>query len=161
MYTETLRSIGHVELLRVITGPAKTLYDERHRPTRLTNATLNQEGLAQLDRAIARLLTCEQLAPSCDLYCDLAEAYLLHSEFGTAEGYARHATLESNPYYERAYYIATESFFLQNTEPSRILARKYAQAFQGQVTQEQFKSVREDLGVSESPSADATPNQPV
>ncbi|MCU1284073.1 MAG: hypothetical protein JWO13_423 [Acidobacteriales bacterium] len=148
MYIETLRSISHIELLRVITGVARDLYHD-HRPVGLLNATLIEEGATLLERAIKSwMLTCEQLAPSCGLYCDLAEAYLLLSDFGTAQGYARHATLEAtqkeDPENERAYYIATESFFLQGRKD---VATTYAEAFKGSVTLQQFKSVRTDLGI--------------
>lgn len=150
MYIEALRSLGHVELLRIITGPAADLYREG-RPTGLREATLNQNTVASLQRAIDWMRTCEILAPGCDLFCDLAEAYLLLKDFTEAQGYARHATLDSNSYHERAYYIATESFFLQNTVESKALARKYAGDFKGTVTLDEFKSVRADLGIRELP----------
>jgi hypothetical protein len=51
--------------------------------------------------------------------------------------------------YERAFYIAAESFFLENTPASRTIAKKYAEAFRGKVTLEQFRAVRADLGISE------------
>jgi hypothetical protein len=159
MYIEALRAIGHVELLRVITGSASSLYQDK-RPTGLKNATLNEDGSARLQRAIGWMLTCEQLTPSYDLYCDLAEAYLLHKDFAAAAGYARHATLESNPYYERGYYIATESFFLQNTEASKALAKKYAADFKGTVKLDEFKSVRADLGIGETSTVNPAPQPP-
>jgi tetratricopeptide (TPR) repeat protein len=159
MYLEALRAIGHVEMLRIITGPAAIMYRE-NRPTGLKDATLSKEGSEGLRRAIEWMLTCEKVAPSCDLFCDLAEAYLLLKEFTLAEGYARHATLESNPYYERAYYIATESFFLQNTDNSKALAKKYAEDFKGTVKLAEFKSVRADLDIRETPAANSAPNPP-
>lgn len=156
MYVEALRAIGHVELLRVITGPAANLY-EGNRPTGLKKATLADEASAALHRAVGWMRTSEQLAPSCDLFCDLAEAYLLLKDFAKAEGYARHATLESNPYYERAYYIATESFFLQSTDDAKALAKKYAEDFKGTVKLDEFKLVRADLGIQESTPANSSP----
>jgi hypothetical protein len=149
MHVEALRAIGHVELLRIITGSADSLYHE-NRPTGLKDATLNKEGSEGLRGAIEWMLKCEQVAPSADLFCDLAEAYLLLKEFTCAQGYARHATLASSPCTERAYYIATESFFLQNTDTSKALARKYAEDFKGTVMLAEFKSVREDLGIREA-----------
>jgi hypothetical protein len=80
------------------------------------------------------------------VFCDLAEACLLLKDFDAAEGYARHAILDTNNN-ERAYYLATESFFLQNTDGSREYARRYAEGFKGPVTLEEFKSVRADLGI--------------
>jgi len=158
MYIEALRAIGHVELLRVITGSASNLYENK-RPTGLKRTTLNAEGTNWLNGAVSLMLTCEQLDPSCDLYCDLAEAYLLLKDFTAAEGYARHATLESNPHYERAYYIATESFFLQNTAHSIALAKKYAGDFKGTITLDEFKSVRADLGIPETPPPSPAPQK--
>jgi hypothetical protein len=152
MYIETLRAIGHVELLRIITGAAASLYHDK-RPTGLKDTTLNKDGSDGLRQAIDRMLACERLAPSGDLFCDLAEAYLLLKDFTKAQGYARHATLESKPNHERAYYIATESFFLENTDTSKTLAKKYAADFEGTVTLDEFKSVRADLGIHEMPPA--------
>ncbi len=161
MYIETLRAIGHVELLRVITGAAASLYHDK-RPTGLKDTTLNKDGSDGLRQAVDWMLACERLAPSCDLFCDLAEAYLLLKDFTKAQGYARHATLESKPNHERAYYIATESFFLENTDTSKTLAKKYAGDFKGTVTLDEFKSVRAELGIHEMPpavSAVQTPTQ--
>jgi hypothetical protein len=151
MYIEALRAIGHVELLRTKNGSARRLY-EGQRPIGLANGALTDDESRDLRRAVSWMLTCEQLAPDCNLYCDLAESYLLLKEFGLAEGYARHATLKRKPADERAYYLAVESFFLQQTEASRLLARKYANEFHGAVTLEEFKSVRTALGISETPS---------
>ena len=147
MYVEALRCTGHVELLRVITGPARSLYHDQ-RPTGLLNGSLNEQARKLLERAVSRLLTCEQIAPTSGLFGDLAEAYLLLKDFSAAQGYARHATLESGTANEWAYYLATESFYLQNDDASRLLAREYAEKFTGPVTLEQFKSVRADLGMS-------------
>jgi hypothetical protein len=150
MYIEALRAIGHVELLRTRTGPAARLY-QAQRPTGLKDGSLTEDETRGLRRAISWMLTCEQLAPGCDLYCDLAESYLLLKEFVAAQGYARHATLKRSPDSERAYYLATESFFLQQTDASRVLAKKYAEDFKGTVKLEEFKSVRGDLGIPEQP----------
>jgi tetratricopeptide (TPR) repeat protein len=150
MHVEALRGIGHVELLRVITGPASTLYED-NRPIGLKKGSASNEAREGLHRAINWMLKCEQVAPTCDLFCDLAEAYLLLKDFTRAQGYARHATLESNPsnpYYERAYYIAAESFFLDDSEQcdkSKILANKYVNDYKGTVTLAEFKSLRADL----------------
>ena len=159
MYTEALRCAGHVELLRVIAGPAKRLY-RNQRPLGLMTESLDPQAAAMVKIALSHLLACEQLSPSCGLYCDLAEAYLLLRDFGTANGYARHAALETNPYNEWAYYIATESFFLQHDDASLVFARKYASSFKGTVTLDAFKSVREDLGISETTPANTPPATP-
>lgn len=159
LYIETLRSIGHIELLRVITEYASDLYSHS-RPTGLkTFGGLKGEGTSLLKAAIQWMSDCEHIAPTCGLYRDLAEAYLLRRDFTRAQGYARHAILDSDPSNgaecESAYYIAAESFFLQgDTEECKSQARKYAEAFKGTVTLEQFKSLRLDLGI-EMPSASA------
>jgi hypothetical protein len=148
MYVEALRALGHVTLLRVISDPEQDIY-ENDRPTGLKRSALNEKGAAELDKALVWLRECEQLSPTCELYCDLAEAYLLQKQFKLAEGYGRHATLESDPRSEAAYYIAAESFFVQGTDESIAFAKKYAQGFTGTVTLEKFKSLRRDLGLSE------------
>lgn len=155
MYNETVRSIGHIELLRVISEYGTDLYDHG-RPTGLRrSASLSDEGAILLEGAICWMEECEQNAPSWGVYYDLAEAHLLLRQFTRAQGYARHAVLDSDPKNERecerAYYIAAESFFLQgDTEALRAKATKYAEGFKGTVTLEQFKSLRADLGISES-----------
>jgi len=152
LYIETLRGIGHAILEYVVTG-ASDLY-RANRPTGLKDGRLDEQSSNLLERGIKHLRACEELSPSGDLFCDLAEAYLLLRDFTRAEGYARHATLESNTdnrYQERAYYLATESFFLQHTNDSLIIAKKYAQDYKGSVTLEEFKSVRSDLGISDNP----------
>jgi hypothetical protein len=159
MYTEALRCVGHIELLRVITGPAKHLYVDG-RPLHLTEQGLDAETTEMVRTALSHLLACEELAPNCVLYSDLAEAYLLLRDFVAAQGYARHAALETNPYNEWAYYIATESFYLQHDEPSLALTRKYAQSFKGTVTLDQFQSVRKDLGIPEIAPANTPPATP-
>jgi hypothetical protein len=151
MYIEALRAAGHIELLFVISTAAARLYQDK-RPTGLKDSDLDAGGVNRLCRAITFMRTCEDLAPGAALFCDLAEAYLLLKDFTRAQGYARHATLESKPddsCYERAYYIATESFFLQNASTSRGLAKKYAMEFKGTVKLDEFKSVRAELGVGE------------
>jgi hypothetical protein len=98
----------------------------------------------------------------------LAEAFLLLKNFTAAEGYARHATLERDPSdkredsqsYERAYYLAAESFYLENTENSLALARKYALDFKGMVQLEEFKAVRADLGIIDGQAAKAAAQGP-
>ena len=163
MYFETLRAIGHVELLRVVTGPAARLY-QNNRPTGLKNASINNDGRDRLERAIAWMLTCEEHSPNCELYCDLAEAYLLLKDFGAAEGFARHAILQSGPTsasksdftFERACYLAAEASYLHNTDASLALARRYAMSYTGAVTLEEFKAVRIDLGLAEEAPAEAT-----
>jgi tetratricopeptide (TPR) repeat protein len=147
MHTETLRSLGHVTLLRIVTGPAKRLY-ENDRPLGLKTSALSDEVMADLQCAIFWLKECEKIAPSCSLYCDLAEGYLLRKEFSVAEAYGRHATLHTDRQMEAAHYIAAESFFLENTDASRALAKKYAESFKRPVTLEKFKALRRDLGIA-------------
>jgi hypothetical protein len=159
MYIETLRAIGHVELMRVIAGPASSIYRDR-RPTRLLETGLTEECSELLNHALGWMLSCEQVSPTCGLYCDLAETYLLMRDFSTAQGYARHAVLEGDPSDERAFYMAAESFFLQNSPASRTIAKKYAAAFTGKVTLEQFRAVRAELAISDIPIlADAQPQE--
>lgn len=154
LYVEALRAIGHIELMRVIHGGARGLYENK-RPVGLRNKNLDQDSCKRLRHAISYMLTCEQLSPGADLYCDLAESYLLLKHFTTAEGYARHAILESQPASERACYIAVESFVLENTKNSLSLARKYASDFQGSVTLQEFEAVLAELGVSGPPPTQA------
>jgi tetratricopeptide (TPR) repeat protein len=162
MYIETLRSIGHIELLRVITEHAADLY-KHGRPTGLRIcAELSAEGTTLLKAAICWMEECQQQAPACGLYYDLAQAYLLLRDFNRAQGHARHAVLDSDPKnereYERAYYIAAESFFLQgDADDCKAQARKYAEGFKGMVTLEQFKALRAALGISETPPTAAEP----
>jgi hypothetical protein len=150
MYIEAVRAIGHVELLRVITGEAADLYQDG-RPTGLKHRIVSNNARDSLRRAITWMLTSEQLAPTCNLFCDLAEAYLLRKEFTEAQGYARHATLESNGSNERAYYIASECFFLEGSESSKAMAKKYAGKYKETVTLDEFKSLREELGLGQTP----------
>jgi len=156
MYIQSLRSLGHVELLRVITGAAKTLYNSDDRPLGLKDRALEPKGADALNQAVSLMLTCERLAPSCELYCDLAEAYLLLKDFTTAEGYARHARLESGGQLERAYYIAAESLLMQNTEVSCAQAKKYAGDFKSPTLNE-FKALCEELHI---PPHSAPPESP-
>src|SRR5262249_19631985 len=73
MYVEALRMIGHVELLRVIVEDGANFYENK-RPTGLKNAALGKEAGERIRQAIRWMLACEQLSPSCALFCDLAEA---------------------------------------------------------------------------------------
>jgi hypothetical protein len=155
LYAEALRATAHVQLLLVIHTKASLLY-ENYRPTGLLHASVDSDAAAKLHHAISLLLTCEQLSPSADLYCDLAESYLLLKQFTTAQGYARHAILESNPPSERAYYLAVESFTLEDTSASIELARKYARDFSGTVKLPEFKLLLAKLGLSEEAPLYAT-----
>ena len=144
LYVEALRTFGHIELMCVIHDGASSLYENK-RPIGLRHRDLDKDSNSHLHHAISYMLTCEQLAPCANLYCDLAESYLLLKEFPSAAGYARHAILESQPPSERAYYIAAESLLLENTDKSLRLARKYANEFPGTVTLEEFQAVRAEL----------------
>ena len=167
MHVETLRAIGHVELRRAIQGPAGRFYDpDTNRPTGLLTDELNKnvpddrETIDRLERSIAWMRECEELAPSSGLFCDIAESNLLLKNFGVAQAYARHATLgtiastkapsevcekwANDPNNERAFYLAAESFLLGKKE---CLARKYAQSFPGAAKLDEFKALRAQLGL--------------
>jgi len=150
MYIEALRALGHAELMRIIIGEGAGLYQNK-RPVLVKEAssTLGTQAKSRLSQSIQRMQACELLSPSGELFCDLAEAYLLLGKFGKAQGYARHATLESKPDHERAYYLATETFYLEGTPASRMRARKYAECFEGVLTMDEFKLLRKELGIQE------------
>ena len=167
MYIESLRAIGHVELLRVITDLGPAFY-QNNRPIGLKTGDVSPEARQSLLNAAGWMLICEQSAPNYDLYCDLAETYLLLKDFPAAQGYARHATLQkfsdtqSFADYERAYYLATESFYLQGTDASRALAVKYSSDFRAHapITLDEFKSVYSDLGLDKAPEQCLAPQPP-
>ena len=146
MYAEVLKSLGHMILLLVIRTNASTLYENK-RPLGLRRRDLDEKGTRLLLDATKYLRTCEDLAPSSQLYCDLAESYLLLKDLSAAEGYARHATLDCDKPNERAYYIAAESLLLENTERSIAMAEKYVADFNGPITLDEFKLLREELAV--------------
>lgn len=148
MHTEALRALGHVEVMRAKMGPAARFY-ENSRPLGLMQGSLTEGESADLRKGVQWMLECEELAPSSDLYCDLAEGYLLLKEFPAAQGYARHATLAKNPYNERGYYLAAESCLLQDTPESRALAVQYASEYRGPVTLDEFQAIRKELQIPE------------
>jgi len=157
MYIEALRALGHVELMRVKMGSANRFY-QGGRPIGLKDEALTEEECQAMRHALGRMHECEGLSPNCDLYCDLAESYLLLKEFGHAEGYARHATLRKKPDSERAYYLTIESLLLQGTAASRERAIKYAKDFQGAITLDEFKSVCAELKITQTPPAATVEN---
>lgn len=126
LYLEAVRAIGHVEVFRVTHGAsAAYLYDEQsHRPIYLKTKTLGASDRERLQEAIEWMKEAEAVLPTTAIYCDLAEAHLLLGQFTLASGYARHATLQEQPP-ERAFYLAAESCWLQDSGDSRILAGKY------------------------------------
>ena len=152
MLIEALRSLGHLEVMRAKTGPFARFY-RQERPVGLRDQNPTIEQSRDLKKGVQWMLAAEELAPDCDLYCDLAEAYLLLKEFTEAQGYARHATLARHPDNERAYYLAAESYLLQQTSESRALAVQYARDYRGPVTMEEFKSIRAELGIPDAPPA--------
>jgi hypothetical protein len=81
----------------------------------------------------------------------LAESYLLLKQFTVAEGYARHAILESDPPSERAYYVAVESLWLQNTAASMKMARGYLNDFKGPATLEELKALQAEMATRSPP----------
>jgi hypothetical protein len=171
MLAETLRAGGHVELHRVIQilGPDR-VYDVDNRPTKLKDNRLNRknpkdrESIGRLLRGIRWMKACEDLRPSCGLFSDLAESFLLLSSFREAQGYSRHATLGAGPnpvigdgiaeagnvpIIERAFYLAAESYLLDE-KPE--LAKRYAQRYAGTVTLDEFKAIRKELQIADQPT---------
>ncbi|HEX4773303.1 MAG TPA: tetratricopeptide repeat protein [Bryobacteraceae bacterium] len=146
MHQETLRAIGHVEVLRVVTGPAEHLYDENHRPVGLKTKQLPNEDQERLQKAIEWMQEAEDVLPTSTLYCDLAEAHLLLKKFEAAGGYARHATLEKEHPSERAFYLAAESYLMQGTPTSHAFAQTYASQFPAPTLPE-FIALRAELQV--------------
>jgi hypothetical protein len=164
MYIESLRATGHVELLRVITETGPAFY-QNNRPIGLKTGDVSPKARESLLRAADWMVICEQNAPNYDLYCDLAEAYLLLKDFPASQGYARHATLQKISDiqrfadYERAYYLATESYYLQGTATSKALAVKYSSDFRSHatITLDEFKSVCLDLELDKASELNQTP----
>jgi len=121
---EALRAIGHVEVFRLVRGPAGAqLYDQDHRPD--TNKSLGVDDRKRLIQATEWLVEAARVLPTPTLYCDLADACLLLKDFKLASEYARHATLR-NDVAERALYLASESCLLEGSERYRAFAMKYA-----------------------------------
>jgi hypothetical protein len=158
MLVDALRAGGHVELMNAINRDAQQLYDADGRPSHLIDEELRQTPSGQtrkdLARAIEWMRLCEQYAPDAGLYCDIAEASLLLRDFRTAQAYARHATLQASPTtqsaaevsrqfqndpnYERAFYLATESFYLDG---KKSVAQKYLDQFGRAPTMDAFKAL--------------------
>jgi len=165
MRGEAMRAAGRVELRNAIRGPAGRFYNsETNRPTGLRQDSLNENNSADkavidnLKRSIKWMQECEEFSPSCGLFCDIAESYLLLKKFPGAQAYGRHATLQASPStnspsqvcdtvgkdpaYERAFYLAAESYALAGDQ---VLARKYAARFPGTVTLDEFKALSIEL----------------
>jgi hypothetical protein len=172
MHLEAMRATGHVELLRAIQGGASRLYDPlTNRPSKLETDGLDERVPADkvvidaLERSIRWMRECEEMSPSCGLFCDISESYLLLKKFPGAQAYGRHATLEANPSAnstadicarlgddderERAFYLATESYALADNES---LAKRYAYRYAGKVTLDEFKALRTTLGIPDQPA---------
>ncbi len=142
---QALRAIGHVEVLRLVRGPAGAhLYDQDHRP--MKDQRPSSDDRQRLEDAIEWMNEAAGVPPTQTLYCDLAYAYLLLKQFEIASGYARHATLQ-NDSTERAFYLAFESYLLEGTEYSRTFAKKYAAQFKTPKSPE-FLALREELQIS-------------
>jgi tetratricopeptide (TPR) repeat protein len=142
MYIECLRALGHVKLMRVVTGLAKDLYQDG-RPVKLANGeSLREAAKAMVVSARESSLNSAVLSPGCRVYCDLAEGFLLTKDFEAAEGWARQATLRKNDD-ERAIYLICEICFLSNHADR---AKRYAQMFKGATpTLPEFKALLETL----------------
>jgi len=158
MFVDALRTGGHVELMNAINRGARQLYDDDGRPSHLMDEKLMQIPAEQtrknLARAIDWMRLCEEYAPDTGLYCDIAEAALLLRDFRTAQAYARHATLQASPTtqsaaevsrqfqndpnYERAFYLATESFYLDG---KKSVAQKYLDQFGRPPTMDAFTAL--------------------
>jgi hypothetical protein len=172
MHVEAMRATGHVELLRAIQGAASRFYDSlTNRPSKLETDALDEKNPADkvaidnLERSIKWMRKCEEVSPSCGLFCDISESYLLLKKFPGAQAYGRHATLETNPSSnstadicarigddaerERAFYLATESYALAGIDS---LAKKYASRFPGKVTLDEFRALRTTLGIPDEPA---------
>jgi hypothetical protein len=179
MHTEALRAFGHVELRRAIKGPAARFFDkETNRPTGLLKDQLNpndeddNDCIERLKQAIDRMHECEQISPSCGLFCDLAESHLLLKNFELAQAYGRHSTLQASPSantasricadlaadpdYERAFYVAAESFLLADND---LRAKDYAERFPGTPKLEEFKALLAYLRTPQSSEAKTPPPQ--
>ncbi len=133
MRLEALRAIGHVELQRIISLRSAHFLDQDHRPFRLKTENLNDgDDHDRLTKAVGWMCEAEEVLPTTQLYCDLAESYMLLGEFRRAGGYARHATLQRDKL-ERAFYLASESYFLsylhEGAEDSLRFAQKYAESY--------------------------------
>lgn len=174
MYIEALRALGHIQLLAVESGPGKGLCKQLATGHARSLSTQEIDALA---KAIDWMSKCAQLAPTSGLYCDLAEAYLLYGDLKAAEGYARHATLSSNQD-ERASYLAAEVCFLESkrveeevknnaegsatTDSDELKQRaiKYAQDFKGTPALEEFKRLRQQLGLDDGePKSASKPDE--
>jgi hypothetical protein len=172
MLVEAMRATGHVELMRAILGAASRFYDPvTNRPSKLETDALNENipadkaTIDNLERSIEWMRKCEEMSPSCGLFCDISESYLLLKKFPGAQAYGRHATLGANrcasstgdtsarlgddAQQERAFYLATESYALAG---NNILAKKYASRFPGTVTLDEFKALRTMLGIPDRPA---------
>jgi tetratricopeptide (TPR) repeat protein len=153
IHLEVLRAIGHVEVLRAISGLPTDFYDKNRRPVSLRTGGLADAERRRLEQAIEWMKEAEEVLPTPTLYCDLAEANLLLRNFKVAGGWARHATLENQPM-ERAFYLASESYLLENTKDSHALAVQYASRFD-QPTLPEFIALREELHLGHRSSARA------
>lgn len=173
MRGEAQRRAGHVALRRAIQGAASRFYDPTtNRPTGLLSSALEESDpldkavIDSLNLSIGWMRECEEFSPSCELFCDIAESYLLLKKFPGAQAYGRHATLQASPSdkapseicttfghdpsYERAFYLAAESYMLVG---NKALARKYAERFLGTVSLDEFKALRDQIGI-EDPTAE-------
>jgi hypothetical protein len=151
LYSESVRALGHVQLMSARTGPAQHLYKDG----RIVGGPLNDRGKTLLQDAIRNLAGCDKTASSCTVYCDLAEAYALLGDYARAQGYARHATLAGSEeeQIERAFFLAAEIAILHNTLEAKDLATKYAAQFAGPVHLDEFKSLRAQLGITQHESS--------
>jgi hypothetical protein len=169
MLVEAMRATGHVELIRAILGAASRFYDPvTNRPSKLETDALDEKipadkaTIDNLERSIEWMRECEEMSPSCGLFCDISESYLLLKKFPGAQAYGRHATLGANrcassigdicarlgddAQHERAFYLAAESYALAGNDS---LAKKYASLFPGKVTLDEFKALRTTLGIAD------------
>jgi hypothetical protein len=88
MLVEAMRATGHVELMRAILEAASRFYDPiTNRPSKLETDALNEKipadkaTIDNLERSIEWMRKCEEVSPSCGLFCDISESYLLLKKF--------------------------------------------------------------------------------
>ncbi|HEY0795793.1 MAG TPA: hypothetical protein VGD64_08425 [Acidisarcina sp.] len=181
MTTQAKRAAGHVTLQNVIQNAPEGFYDKNNRPDLTVVLDSTMDG--DLERSTKWMCEGEDWSPTMALYCDIAESYLLRGKFPGAQAYARHATLqagppatpassqpgpapsvapdpcaETDPCVERAFYLATESWYL---DKKAAMAIKYAQRYTAPVQLEEFKALRTALGMNQQNLPSAEANAPV
>ena len=157
IHTEALRARGRL-LLRWYSCTLGAALYVNGRPLKLKRVDSGQrlipevapsrELVRRMEEAATAMKMCEdQVGGNVELYCDLAEAYLLMAKYKAAEGYARQATLLDNSC-ERAFYLVSEICYLCATAATMERARSYASAYKGMTTTKTFAGLKADLGLA-------------